>query len=553
MGRNFFQGARPLYNANGDLNFAVTAPGMGPRQMRLQPPALFDPETDQLTQPASPTVLPPVLDARPDPEQEIVATNRNLGPIKPPARPTFQAPPLRDLGGESRRGTQAGLMALAFGIGQGRGQAPALGAAALRGVSQGADAGFQNATRQVDAQNRLAASEFEQAQDVFRMQQMDANRRGDELARSDTLELQKAKARADYLTGLDGLDDTSLQDRLNRDESAGLLQGLGIQIPRVGGRWDVSAVVTERQAIQKDLDDSRRTDDRRQLITSLSQLTPEGRRAAVSALGQSGDLAALGFNVTQDTETGAYQLDGVNLDELGKALSASMSPEAEAIERKRAQTRSMQSTQDLFELLMRDPRTSPGARTELLKRQGILKDAIANGRDVPGWVYEISPEAIRDMTPQQREAFRVRQEAIAASKDRTKAMQGQWQKSYDQRERFHKDYVAGKKDSTGDQKTWERNGIPSINAIDDDVARMIKDIAQLRNGPMQKSATGAFITDENGNPVYLKPSANDLQAANDMIAKVKEYQAQQEDIARSYGYRRDPATRRWVKQAGGAK
>lgn len=401
-----------------------TAPSRNPR-VRLGVPLLFDPEAQALQE----MNQAPLAEASVDPaetlppEKLVAAPNRNLGPIQPPTRPVLQAPPLRDVAGEGRRGTQAGLMALAFGAGLGRGTAPALGAVALRGTSQGAEQAFQNQARQVDAQNKLAASQFDLAQDQFRMQETDANRRGDELHRSDMLELQKAKARADYFSSLDGLDPESLQAKLTRDFDGGVHQALQIEgIPRdkATGRWDVSAVVTERQAAQKALDDSRRTDDRRQLIMSLSQLTPEGRRAAVAALGQSGDLAALGFNVTQG-EDGAYQLDGVNLDELGKAPTGAWSPGAVAArgeqDRQRAYQKHGEDAQELLQRFANSGRVSGAVRSELLDRVRVIGEALRAGKQIPAYVFELQPDSVASMEPALRERLDLAREGLGLRRD----------------------------------------------------------------------------------------------------------------------------------------
>ena len=390
-----------------------------PRVRRPLAPELFDPVTGSMVPVAPGVAPPPLLAGGTSPDGGITVPRRSVEAVTVPPPPELLAPPVRDLAGEGSRGTQAALMGLAFGVGMGRGTAPALGAAAARGTSLGGDQLFQNQTRIVDAANKKKVADWEIAQDKFKMAETDANRAGDELQRSDLLAQKKAQDRAHYMASLDGLDPESLQAKLERDWQAGVHQGLGIDGLRDrDGHWDVQAVTTVKQKAQADIEASRLADDEKAVLDVLRRTAPDGRQGALNALAPG--LAARGSNFVQD-EAGNWSVPGVDLASLDAAATGAWSPEAlaarETADRNKAARAASLKGVSMLERFADDGRLDPMVAQEIAGRTSAIAEALASG-EVPAKELFLLPEgALASMTPYQKELLADAQERLGLARE----------------------------------------------------------------------------------------------------------------------------------------
>lgn len=357
-------------------------------------------------------------------DKEIARPVRSTKAVPVPPSPTLKAPPLRDFGREDHRAGDAMLTAGLFGLGLGSvggvAAGPTLAAAAGAGSRAGADARFKLEVNQLEAQNKLLTDQYELDQDKFRMDELDANRAGDEMFRSDQLAQKREKDRADYLASLDGLDEPSLQAKLERDFTAGAHQGLGFEFPRRDdGTFDVSAVVTAKQLAQKSLEASRLADDEKAVLDVIRRTSPEGRQAALNALAPG--LAARGSRFVQDATTGNWSSPGVDLASLSSAATGAWSPEAlaarETADRNKAARAASLKGVSMLERFADDSRLSPAVAREIAGRTSAIAEALANG-EVPAKELFLLPEgALAVMTPYQKEALADAQERLGLARE----------------------------------------------------------------------------------------------------------------------------------------
>ncbi len=297
---------------------------------------------------------------------------------EPPARPVLLAPPPRDLRGEGSRALNSTLLAGAFGLGLGGGLAPRLAAGAGRGALQGADDAAQIAGQETTEANRLLLQDWQG-------QNAEWDREGREMDRT-----------RQYLT-----DELRAQTEATRQTEA-------------------ETRAAEERRRREELDARRAEGEQRLtrqgIVRELLQLDPESQQAYLDLLHQSGDLESAGLQVprtpTALDETGQPVAQTWDVTAFRRALPPSMGPEAQAQKAQtvaqKASAEARKATEfrgkiafDALEKLVRDPRTTSKTRQELQKRQGLILEGIAQGKEPAPWMLEVSQDGIAPMTPAQ--------------------------------------------------------------------------------------------------------------------------------------------------------